>query len=246
MITVSMAASTATPQRLALALPAVAVAEGEQRALDVDPEVAGGAGPHLRGVHVAAVGVGDQRRAGLEGGRGDPDGAVHRVQRQVHGAGRRAGPGRSPSAGRGRPRRSRRPRAAGSCSRAVAWVAGERAEQRDGGGGGPVPRRLDRHEVDGQGVAGLGALDIERAGLRVDERELDHLGDQVVGPADPCRRRRPRSTARGPCPAATRRTGGDAAERPGELRRVRPVAETTSMCAPRVLRQARPRRRAPR
>ena len=48
----------------------------------------------------------------------------------------------------------------------------------------PVARRLDRHEVHGEGVAGLGALHVERAGLRVDERELDHLGHQVVDAAD--------------------------------------------------------------
>src|SRR4029450_2608641 len=82
--TVSIAASTATPQLSpspwrqrpspreksspstlppaapALPLAAVAVADREQRPLDVHAQVAGGLGPHLGGVHVAAVGVGDQ------------------------------------------------------------------------------------------------------------------------------------------------------------------------------------------
>src|SRR3954454_12241534 len=43
------------PAGLTLALPVVAVAHGEQGALDVDAQEAGRAGPHLRGVHVSAA-----------------------------------------------------------------------------------------------------------------------------------------------------------------------------------------------
>ena len=68
---------------LALALAVVAVADREHRALDVDAEVAGGAGPHLRGVHVAAEALGHQRAAHLAAGRGDADGAEHRFERQL-------------------------------------------------------------------------------------------------------------------------------------------------------------------
>ena len=38
-------------------------------------------------------------------------------------------------------------------------------------------------EVQHQGVAGLGALDVERAGLRVDEAQVDLLARQVVDAA---------------------------------------------------------------
>jgi hypothetical protein len=57
---------------LALALPVVAVADREQRALDVDAEEAGGARPHLRGVHVAAEPLGHQRAAHLSPGGATP------------------------------------------------------------------------------------------------------------------------------------------------------------------------------
>src|SRR4051812_18414527 len=66
---------------LALALPVVPVADREQRALDVDAQEAGGAGPHLRGVHVSAEPVGDQRAAHLSPGRSDTDRAEHRLDR---------------------------------------------------------------------------------------------------------------------------------------------------------------------
>ena len=110
------------PAGLALALPGVAVAEGEQRARHVDAEVAGHPGAHLRGVHVAAARVGDQDAAHLEVGRRDADGAVHRVQRQVHRE--VAVPGGEPA---GPALRSncqiQISSGSGSCSRAVAWVA---------------------------------------------------------------------------------------------------------------------------
>src|SRR5690349_5536797 len=48
---------------LALALAVVAVADGEQRALDVDAQEARRPGAHLRGVHVAAEPLGHQRAA---------------------------------------------------------------------------------------------------------------------------------------------------------------------------------------
>jgi hypothetical protein len=71
------------PAGLTLALAVVPVADGEQRPLDVDAEVAGGAGPHLRGVHVAAEAVRHERAAHLPPGWGDADRAQHRLQRQV-------------------------------------------------------------------------------------------------------------------------------------------------------------------
>src|SRR6185437_206225 len=55
------------PAGLALALPVVAVADGEQRARHVDPQVAAGAGAHLGGIHVPAEGVRDQRGPHLAG-----------------------------------------------------------------------------------------------------------------------------------------------------------------------------------
>src|SRR5262249_47288324 len=48
----------------------------------------------------------------------------------------------------------------------------------------PVTCGLDRDEMHGERVAGLGALDVERAGLRVQVRELADLGHQVVLAAD--------------------------------------------------------------
>src|SRR4029453_3373163 len=65
---------------LTLTLTAVAVAKGEERTIDVHPEVAGRAGPHLGCVHVAAVRVGHQRRAYLAAGRCHADRPMHRVE----------------------------------------------------------------------------------------------------------------------------------------------------------------------
>lgn len=64
-------------------LPGLPVAEGEQRALDVDAEQAGGSGPQLQAVHVAPVCIRHQGAADLEIDGCDADGAVHRVDRQV-------------------------------------------------------------------------------------------------------------------------------------------------------------------
>ena len=52
------------------------------------------------------------------------------------------------------------------------------AEERDRRRGAPVARRLQRHEVQHEGVAGLGALDVERTGLRVDEPQVDLRADR--------------------------------------------------------------------
>ncbi len=175
---------------LALALPAMAVPEREEGAVDVHAEVAGRAGPHLGRVHVAAVRVGHERRARLAAGRRHADGPVHRVEREV---GREvAGPGLevdeavravdvvAPHELRERilqgdgPRRGR-----------------QRPEQRERRRDGPVPRRLDRDEVEREGVARFGALDVERARLRVEGGDLlrgqvghalDETGEAVVGP----------------------------------------------------------------
>src|SRR5262249_50277253 len=61
----------------------------------------------------------------------------------------------------------------------------QRAEQRDGGGGAPVPGGLDRDEMHGQRVARLGPFDVEGARLRIEVGELAYLRDQVVLPAHP-------------------------------------------------------------
>ncbi len=163
------------PARLALALPGVPVAEREQRALDVDAQIAGDSGPHLRSVHVAAVRVRHQGTAHLEVGGRDADRAVHRVHRQVH----RVVAFRAARTGRSRCARSSCHIHTSSGQRilqgAVACVLVKRAEQRHGGGRRPVPARLDRDEVHRQRVARLRALDVERAGLRVEVRELAHL-----------------------------------------------------------------------
>src|SRR5215472_8951480 len=101
---------------------------------------------------------------------------------------------------------------------------GQRPEQRDGGGGGPVAARLDRHEMHRQRVARFGALDVERAGLRVEERELADLRDQVILAADPAGEAvlRPQlEHRRGPDP----RDRGRAAEGPRVLIELGPERE---------------------
>ena len=204
------------PAGLALALPGVAVAEREQRALHVDPEVAGDPGPHLGGVHVAAERVGHQGAAHLQVGRRDPDRAVHGVHRQVHRV--VALPGGEPA---GAARAVELPHPDQFRQRLVQQRGGvggrQRAEQRHGGGRAPVPGGLDRDEVHGQRVAGLRALDVERAGLRVEVGELAHLRDQVVLPAHLAReavlgehlqdRRRRDAGQRAPRRRTSRRTG---------------------------------------
>ena len=87
--------------------------------------------------------------------------------------------------------------------------AGERAEERDRGRRAPVAGRDQVGDVQRERVAGLGALDVERAGLRVDLGDVQHLGravrrapqpagERVLGPqpqhgagSDPVRRRDP-------------------------------------------------------
>ena len=94
--------------------------------------------------------------------------------------------------------------------------AGHAAEERDRRRRAPVAGRLERDEVQHEGVARLGALDVERSGLRVDEAQVDLLAGQVVDAAQhaaegvvgpqPQRRARPDPHHR-----------GDAAERVGVL-----------------------------
>ena len=163
---------------LALALPVVPVADREQRALDVDTEVDGGSGTHLRGVHVAAEAVGDQRAAHLPAGRGDPDGAEHRLQRQVdlevaeagiEGDGA-AGPVQLVDVGRVGQRVLQRHDPVG---------AGHPAEERDVRRCAPVAGGLEADQVQGERVARFGALDEEGAGLGVHEAQVDLLAGQV-------------------------------------------------------------------
>ena len=98
-------------------------------------------------------------------------------------------------------------RAAAPGAPAVTWVEVSAPNSGIVRGRRPVARRLDRDEVDREGVAGLGALDVERPGQRVHERELDDLRHQVVGCRGPCRRRRPRVHSSSTVPGWTRRTG---------------------------------------
>ena len=157
---------------LALALAVVPVADGEHRALDVDAEEDGRAGPHLRSVHVAAEAVGHQRRAHLSSGRGDANGAEHRLDRKLDAV--VAVPCREADCvavavelvdpGRVGKRLLQGDDAVG---------ARHAAEERDGRRGAPVPSRFQRDEVEHERVAGLRALDVERAGLRVDETQVD-------------------------------------------------------------------------
>src|SRR6478609_6701556 len=68
----------------AFALAVVTVSQGEQRAGNVDPQVAGRASGHLGCVHVSAERLGHQRAAYLAPCWGDADCTEHRVDGQVH------------------------------------------------------------------------------------------------------------------------------------------------------------------
>ena len=114
-----------------------------------------------------ASGTSEERTS--HAGRRDADRAVHRIHRQL-----------DAEVAVARPRTARcrcvrstlvdpdRSRAAAPAASRCGRVAGQRAEERDGRRRGPVPGRLDRDEVQRERVAGLGALDVERAGLRVE------------------------------------------------------------------------------
>ena len=58
--------------------------------------------------------------------------------------------------------------------------AGQPAEERDRRRGGPVARGLQGDQVQREGVPRLGALDVEGAGLRVHEAQVDLLARQVL------------------------------------------------------------------
>ena len=158
---------------LAVALGGVAVAEEEQRAGRVHRQVDDGARRHVRQVHVAAVVVRDDRGDRLDFRRG-ADGANERLVGQRDAV--------VPlDAGDGvdvhllddlRQRLVQHRRVAG---------AGEAAEFGDqaGGAGRLRPARHDLLDVDGEAVALLGALHIDRPVLRVDVGEVQHLGRQV-------------------------------------------------------------------
>jgi hypothetical protein len=192
----------------------VAVADGEQRALDVDAEEAGGAGAHLRAVHVAAEALGHQRAAHLTARGRDADGAEHRLDREVDAqvavlrdeGDRVAGPVEFVDPGGVGQRLLEGGDAVG---------AGQSAEERDGGRRAPVPGRFHRDEVQRQGVAGLRPLDVERPRLRVHVAEVDLLGGQIRDRAEGAAERVVR-------PQPQRRARGDPAQRghPAEGERV--------------------------
>ena len=91
--------------------------------------------------------------------------------------------------------------------------ASQPAEERDRGRRRPVARRLDADEVQRERVAGLGALDVERPGLRVHEAQVDLLARQIVSRCAARRRKRPPTTAEARVPGVIRRIGARAAER---------------------------------
>ena len=167
---------------LALALAVVPVADGEQRPLDVDVEENRCPGSHLRGVHVAAEAVRHQRGPHLVAGRCDTDGAEHRLDRQLddvvavpggerHGV---AGPVELVDPRRVRQRVLQRHGAVG---------ARHATEERDRRRRAPVAGGFQRDQMQYERVAGLGTLDVEGSGLRVDEAQVDLLGGQVVDAA---------------------------------------------------------------
>ena len=67
----------------------------------------------------------------------------------------------------------------GSCRVTVRSVPVMPAEEGDRRRRAPVAGGLEADEVQRQRVARLGALDVERAGLRVDEAQVDLLAGQV-------------------------------------------------------------------
>jgi hypothetical protein len=98
---------------LSLALAVVPIADGEQRALHVDPEIDSGARFDVRAVHVAAEAVGDEGAAHLARGRGDPHRAEHGRHRQGY---RHVGVSARESEGVGVPVKLADPRRVGSGS----------------------------------------------------------------------------------------------------------------------------------
>ena len=73
----------------------------------------------------------------------------------------------------------------GGCSIAVVWVAVRapkcgNVDDQPSATAGTIVSEMQR-----EGVAGFGALDVERAGDRVQERELAHLRRQILDRVDP-------------------------------------------------------------
>ena len=168
--------------RLALALPVVPVADREHRPLDVDAEEDGRAGPHLRSVHVAAEPVGYQGRTHLSSGGSDANGAEHRLDRELYPV--VAVPCREPDC----PAVAVElvdPGGVGKRFLQGDDTVGARhaAEEGDSRRGAPVPCRFQIDEVQHERVAGFRALDVERAGLRVDETQVDFGARQVIDTA---------------------------------------------------------------
>ena len=125
---------------------------------------------------------GTRERAHLAAGRRDADGAEHRLDRQldaVVAVPRGEGDGVAVAVELVDPGGVRQRILQGD----DAVGARHAAEERDRRRGAPVAGRLQRDEVQHQGVPGLGALDVERAGLRVDEAQVDLRAGQVVDAA---------------------------------------------------------------
>src|SRR5579875_583110 len=77
--------------------------------------------------------------------------------------------------------------------------------------------------MHGQRVTGLGTLDVERPRLRIDEREVAHLGHPIVHAAYPPGERVLGEQLQDRAGFDARERGGTA-ERPDELRRIRTEA----------------------
>ena len=169
---------------LTLAHRVMAVTEREEGALDVDAEIDGRPGAGFRGIHVAAECFGYQDVAGLVCGRGNADRAMERLQRQADRVVRVERlidhlPGSPVDGVDPRPLRQR------VLKRCRVFRAGQGAEQRKGRADRPVACRLHVDEMDRKGVAGLGAFDVEGAGLRVDEGVRDRAAREVLDRPDP-------------------------------------------------------------
>ncbi len=213
------------PARLALTLAGVPVTErGTTLPWDADLEVAGHPGPHLRRVHVAAVRVRDERGPRLQVRWCHPDRAVHRVHRKVHRV--LTEPGLE-AAQPIEPVELIDPHHLGQrfLQARRGMGRGQRPEQRDRAGRGPVPGRLDGDEMDRQRVAWLRCLDVGTAR----SCGFTYGNSMTTDARSPIVRTRPRAwpsheefERRARCDASHR---GHTAERPGVVRRSRSIAQ---------------------
>src|SRR3989442_5127059 len=167
---------------LAIALGRVPVTDHEERAALEHREVHGDAFDHLVEVHVGAIGAGHQRADALLAVRRRTDGPEKAADRYLDSADLALGhvqdghvprPIELPDEQRVLDRRRDRHRLV---------LGREGPEVRNGAGPAPVAVGRDLVQVDLQGVAGLGALDVEGAGLWVDPRQVEvALGDGLHG-----------------------------------------------------------------